>query len=401
MFAHLHNHFIGSFSDSALRIEEAVSRAKQLGQNAIAITEHGEMPFMYEFAYACQKYGIKPVFGVEVYFVDDAQKSIEKNDKNRFHLLLFAKNALGYRNLVSLVSDSWLKNNYYEKRGLVDWALLEKYRDGIVASTACFFNQISQSYIKNGLPAAEKIFLKYKNIFNDDFYVEIGKHGITDEEISNRGLLDLAKKYNVKPIATNDVHYLNIDDWLAHDIVIKTRFDKISSFRIESHHFWLKSEKEMLGTGIPQEFLDNTAEITDKCGFRLEERTASPCGDIESAEDLVRNGAAAYLSEIEYIEGDKANYYAKRILGQNHPDAKHYADRIAGLPRKIVPDTDKIAYLPDIKETIPLKVVFGKTIVQFTEKSCQKAGASIHPVIRSPLAESLLNIRKAVSGFFK
>lgn len=401
MFIHLHNHFIGSFSDSVLRIEEAVNHAKQLGQAAIAITEHGEMPFMYEFAAACQKYGVKPIFGVEVYFVDDAQRSIEKNDKNRFHLLLFAKNARGYKNLVSLISESWLKNNYYEKRGLVDWALLEKYHDGIVASTACFFNQISQEYIKNGLPDAEKIFLRYKNIFNNDFYVEIGKHGITDEEISNKGLLELAKKYNVKPIATNDVHYLNIDDWVAHDIVIKTRFDKISSFRMESHHFWLKSEKEMLETGIPQEFLDNTLEIADKCEFQLKEYQVVPCGNIESADDLVRKGDAAYLSEIEYIESDKANYYAKRILGQNHPDVDYYTDRITGIPRKIKPAPDKIAYLPNIKEAIPLKVVLGKTIVQFTEKSCQKAGASIHPVIRSPLADALLNIKKVVSGIFK
>ncbi|MBN1385089.1 MAG: PHP domain-containing protein [Elusimicrobia bacterium] len=401
MFTQLHNHFIGSFSDSVLRIEETVKLAKILGYQSIAITEHGEMPFVYEFSDACLKYGLKPIFGVEIYFVDDAQESIEKNDKNRFHLLLFAKNAVGYKNLVSLVSESWLKNNYYEKRGLVDWTLLEKYHDGVIATTACFFNQISQAYIKNNLSEAEKIFLRYKSIFKDDFYVEIGKHNIPDEEISNRGLLEFAKKYNVKPVATNDVHYLEIDDWLAHDIVIKTRFDRISSFRIESHHFWFKSEKEMLDTGLSQEFLNNTQEIVNKCEFQLKDNVSEHRGNIESADEMINRGDAAYLSDIEYIEEDKADYYVKSILGQKHPDLVYYSDKIKKIPRKIKPNTSKIAYLPDIKEVIPLKVVFGKTITQFTEKSCQRAGASIHPVIRSPLAEALFSAKKAVFEIFK
>jgi len=396
MFTHLHNHFIGSFSDSALRIDEAVKKAKTLGQNAIAITEHGEMPFMYEFSDACKKYGVKPIFGVEIYFVDDAQKSIEKKDKNRFHLLLFAKNDIGYKNLVSLVSDSWLLNNYYERRGLVDWKLLEKYHEGLIASSACFFNQTSQAYIKNGFPDAEKIFVRYKEIFGNDLYVEIAKHGITDEEISNKGLLELAKKYNATPIATNDVHYLEIDDWLAHDIIIKTRFDKISSFTLDSHHFWLKSEKEMAGAGMPQEFLDNTQEIVAKCEFVLKDFPQVSYESTGSEDSEIKKGNAAYLSQLEFIENSKAIYYAENIIGKNHPDVIHYAERITGIPRRNSQNPDKIAYLADIKEKIPLKLSLGKIITQFTEDSCRRAGASIQPLIRSTLAEALLKAQKVL-----
>ncbi|MDD5687773.1 MAG: PHP domain-containing protein [Elusimicrobia bacterium] len=401
MFTNLHNHFTGSFSDSTLRIEEAVKKLKSLGQNAVAITEHGEMPFVYEFSDVCKKYDIKPIFGVEIYFVDNAQQSIEKKDKNRFHLLLFAKNETGYRNLVSLVSDSWIKNNYYERRGLVDWELLEKYHEGVIASSACFFNQVSQAYIKEDLAGAEKIFLRYKSIFGGDFYAELGRHEISDEEISNKGLIELAKKNNVKLIATNDVHYLEIDDWLAHDLVIRTRFDKISSFKMESHHYWLKSEEEMLATGIQQEYLDNTQEIVDKCEFRLKNIVPVHYKDIDSIDTEIKSGNAAYLSEIEYIENDKANYYVENILGKNHPDNAHYVERISGLPRKLQPNTDKIAYLPDIKEKIPLKIVLGKIITQFTQESCKRAGASIQSVVRSSLADALFDAKKIVKNVFE
>jgi len=401
MFSQLHNHFIGSFSDSALRIDEGVKKAKQLGLNAIAMTDHGEMPFLYEFSDTCRENGIKPVFGVEIYFVDDAKKSIETKNNSRHHLLLLAKNDTGYKNLVSLVSESWIENNYYEKRGLVDWKLLEKYHKGLIGSTACFFNQISQTYIKNNIADAEKVFLKYREIFGDDFYVEIGKHGIDDEEISNKGLIELAKKYGVKPIATNDVHYLEIDDWLAHDMIIKTRFDKISSFKIESHHFWLKSESEMLDAGYPAQFLDNTQEIVDKCVFQMKDEPAPVYTNSDNPDNAVKAGNAAYLCDIEYIDAEKANYYAEQIIGKNHPDVKYYAGRIAGIPRKITANINKIAYLTDIRHKIPLKVSTGKIITQFDEKSCIRAGASVQAAIRSPLADALLGAKKVIDKIFE
>lgn len=401
MFSQLHNHFAGSFSDSALRIEEGIKKAKQSGQTAIAVTDHGEMPFLYEFTDICLKNGIKPVLGVEIYFVDDAKKSIGAKNNSRYHFLLFAKDETGYKNLVSLVSDSWLENNYYEKRGLVDWNLLEKYHEGLIGSTACFFNQVSQTYIKNNIEAAEKIFLRYKEIFGKDFYVEIGKHGIDDEEISNKGLIELAKKYDVKPIATNDVHYLEIDDWLAHDMIIKTRFEKISSFRIESHHFWLKSENEMLDAGFPQEFLDNTQEIVDKCDFQLKDAKPGIFNPTDDPEAAIKAGNAAYVCEIEYIDPVKANYYSEQIIGKNHPDVKYYAERIAGIPRRSAANLNKIAFLDDIKTKIPLKIGAGKIFTQFDEKACARAGASVQAAVRSPIAEALLGAKKVINKIFE
>ncbi|OGS44858.1 MAG: hypothetical protein A2539_03785 [Elusimicrobia bacterium RIFOXYD2_FULL_34_15] len=403
MFTHLHTHFIGSFSDSVLRIEDGIKKVKMLGQTAIAMTEHGEIPYFYEFSDICKKYEIKPVFGVEIYFVDDAKKNIEKKDNTRFHLLLFAKNDIGYKNLVSLVSESWLKNNYNEKRGLVDWELLEKYHKGIIASTACFFNQVSQLYIKNNSQEAEKTLLRYKNIFENDFYVELANHEIEDEKTSNKGLLELAKKNDIKAIATNDVHYLEIEDWLAHDVVMKTRFENISGFKAASQQFWLKSEKEMLDAGIPQEFLNNTQEIVEKCEFKLEDKkpALSADADIESIDAELTLGNAAYVPETEYIEKDKADYFVKKIIGENHPDKDYYAEKIIGIPRKQIPNTNKIAYFPNIKENIPLKIVLGKVITQFNEVSCRRAGALIYPAIRSPLAEALLEAKKVVKKILK
>ncbi len=401
MFSHLHNHFTGSFSDSALRIDEGVKKAKQLGHSAIAMTEHGEMPFVYEFCDACAENGIKPIIGVEIYFVDDARKAIDTRTNNRYHLLLFAKNETGYRNMLSLVSDSWTVYNYNEKRGLVDWGLLEKYHEGIIGSTACFFNRISQTYIKNNIEDSEKIFARYKEIFGGDFYVEIGKHGISDEEISNKGLLELAAKYGVKPIATNDVHYLEIDDWLAHDMIIKTRFEKISSFKAESHDFWLKSESEMLYSGHQKQFLDNTREIVDKCSFVPADAPAAGYVKIENPDEAVKAGDAAYASGIEYIDIEKATYYAEQIIGKNHPDVKYYAGRIAGIPRKLTPDLNKIVYIKDIKRHIPLKVSGGNIISQFSEKSCVRAGASVQAAVKSPLAEALLGAKKVINKIFE
>jgi len=401
MFSHLHNHFTGSFSDSALRIDEGVKKAKQMGHEALAITEHGEMPFVYEFCDACRENGIKPIIGVEIYFVDDARKAIETKNNNRYHLLLFAKNETGYRNMVSLVSESWTEYNYNEKRGLVDWGLLEKYREGLIGSTACFFNHISQAYIKNNPEDADKIFARYKEIFGGDFYAEIGKHGIADEETSNKGLLELAKKYGIKPISTNDVHYLEIDDWVAHDMIIKTRFEKISSFKAESHDFWLKSESEMLYSGHKQQYLDNTQEIVEKCAFDLTDAPAAKYTEVENPDAAVKAGDAAFASDIEYIDREKATYYAEQIIGKNHPDVKYYADRIAGIPRKLTPDINKIVYLKDIKRHIPLKVSAGKIISQFSEKSCVRAGASVQTVARSPLSEALLGAKKVIDKIFE
>ena len=176
----------------------------------------------------------------------------------------------------------------------------------------------------------------------------------------------------------------------------KQFLQKISSFKIESHHYWLKSEKEMLEAGMPPEFLGNTQEVVDKCEFVLKDNPPVEYAEIESAEAEIKKGGAAFLSEQEFIESSKAIFYAEQILGKNHPDVLHYAERITGIPRRNRPNPDKIAYLPNIKEKIPLKISLGKIMTQFTEESCRRAGASIQPIIRSPLAEALLKAQKVL-----
>lgn len=207
MFTHLHCHFLGSYSDSALDPERDLAWVKEMGQEAIAITDHGVIDYCYPFYQACRRVGLHPVLGCEVYFVGDARRSIEAKDSYRTHLILLARNNRGFENLIKLVNRSWLDNNFGETRGLVDWNLLEEFHEGLVALSACFWGSLPQKYITGGMAAAEREFAKYYDIFGGDFYLELGRHGIADEEKANEGLIALSKRFGVTPVVTNDSHY--------------------------------------------------------------------------------------------------------------------------------------------------------------------------------------------------
>ena len=260
----------------------------------------------------------------------------------------------------------------------------------------CYFSSMEQRKKMKGIIPEIDFASIAKVLFPKALQVYVGCGAEPTTHRNFMELVQLAKKYNVTPIATNDVHYLEIDDWLAHDIIIKTRFDKISSFKIDSHHFWLKSEKEMFDAGMPQEFLDNTQKIVAKCEFVLNDFEQVPYENTGSEDVEIKKGNAAYLSQLEFISSSKAIYYAENIIGKNHPDVVHYAERITGIPRKSSQNPNKIAYLPGIKEKIPLKISLGKIITQFTEDSCCRAGASIQPLVRSTLAEALLAAKKVL-----
>lgn len=207
MFAHLHCHFLGSYSDSLLDPGRDLSYIKEMGQKAVAITDHGVLDYCYPFYWSCRRVGLHPVLGCEVYFVDDAAKSIETNDSYRNHLILLARDNDGFRNLVRLVNRSWLENNFGETRGLVDWKLLEEFHDGLIALSGCFWGSLPQKYITGGMEEAEKEFRRYYDIFGRDFYPELGRHEIADEEKANEGLIALSKRFGVPPVVTNDSHY--------------------------------------------------------------------------------------------------------------------------------------------------------------------------------------------------
>ena len=275
-FIHLHNHFWGSYSDSVLSVNEGLDRAAALGLTAMAITDHGELAFVPAFYRACLERGLNPLLGCECYFVDSARDAIERNDERRNHLILLAKDARGYRNLVSLTSEAWLNNCFRGARGLVDWALLEKYHRGLICLSGCYYGSFPLKTIREGPAAGERELRRYLDIFGGDFYPEMSRLGFAEQEISNAAIIDLAPRYGLKPVVTNDVHYPYPEDWLAHDIIAKSRFGTVSDFSVATKSIWLKSLAEMRELGFEEKYLRNTTGVAEKCAVRLPTSTVSP-----------------------------------------------------------------------------------------------------------------------------
>ncbi|MDD5556003.1 MAG: PHP domain-containing protein [bacterium] len=275
-FVHLHSHFWGSYSDSALSIPEGLDRASELGQTAMAVTDHGELAFAPRFYRACLERGMRPLLGCECYFVRDARESIERDDAHRNHLVLIAKDARGWRNLVSLTSAAWLDNCFRGARGLVDWALLERHHEGLVCLSACYYGSFPLAIIRRGLAAGLRELRRYLDLFGGDFHPELSRLGFEEQEISNAAIVALAPRYGLRPVATNDVHYPHPEDWIAHDIISKTRFGRVTDFSVVTRSIWLKSAGEMLGLGFDDAHLRNAAAVAGKCDLRLPGPPVSP-----------------------------------------------------------------------------------------------------------------------------
>jgi DNA polymerase-3 subunit alpha len=394
MFVHLHCHFTGSYSDSALRIDAAVRRAKNLGQSALAITDHGELPCAVEFYDACRQHAVRPLFGAELYFVHDAQEAIQKNNNERFHLVAIARNQRGLANLYALLSDAWLLNSFKEKRGLVDWALLEKYHEGLLLLSGCFFNPIGQAIARQGMAAGEKLYRRFKDLFGDDFFLEIGRHGIIEEEKIHAGILELALAQNTVPVLTNDVHYLEPDDWLVHDVIMKTRFERMMEFSAQSRQYWLRSEQEMRALGFPAAYADLSAAIAGRCDEVLPcaaAATPAPALTRYDVDALIAAGEAAYLAQVVPIDAAMAEQHVVDVMGKDDPRFNEVVHEITGIPRRSEPDTERIVCIPgrQLKSVIPLKRSLGKIMTQWDEAACRRAGASILPVVVSSFAEKL------------
>jgi len=383
MFVHLHCHYSGSYSDSVLRIPAAVEKVRRRGQKALALTDHGEIPCARLFQQECRRSGVKPLFGAEIYFVENARETIEKNDRERFHLVLLAKNPAGLKNLFCLLSDAWTVNSFEEKRGLVDWALLEKYREGLVVLSGCFYSLIGQTFYRQGKEAAAKILSRYRSIFGDDFFVEVARHGVKEEDRIVAGLIKVAGWQGITPVLTNDAHYLDPEDWNAHEVLMRTRYDHVIDFHAHSHEYWLKSEEEMRLLGFPEAYLEQTAAVADRCEPltlpRIEERKNIFMSDLSNPESLISSGRAAYLAKMNFIDGPTALRHVRETLGAGEPDEENVARRIVGLPRSSEPDTEHIVYAfgKPLKEFVPLKRAAGKIMTQWDKEACEQAGAIV------------------------
>jgi len=279
-FTHLHVHSQYSILDGAASVSDLVNKAKKDGMNALALTDHGTMLGIKEFHLSCKKAGIKPILGCETYL---AARTIydksNKEDRYGSHLILLAKNRTGYKNLIKLVSVANTEGFYYKPR--IDKNLLKKYKEGLIVSTACMGGEIPQMLKNNHLKDAENTILWYKEIFGPDFYLELMKHPAEEaqqrEDVYevqlrvNKLLLELGHKYQIKVIATNDVHFTNAGDADAHDLLICLNtgkdLDDPSRMRYTKQE-WFKTQREMneLFADIP-EALANTSEVAEKVEY--------------------------------------------------------------------------------------------------------------------------------------
>lgn len=273
-FVHLHVHSEYSLLDGSARIEDMVKKTKELGMNSLALTDHGSMYGIIQFYKACERYGIKPIIGSEVYITN--QSRLEKNTANRkyFHLILLAKNNTGYKNLIKLVSEGFTTGYYYRPR--IDYEVLKEYSEGLIGTSACISGEV-QALILDGKyeEAKEKAYF-YEDIFGKgNFYLELQDHGMPEQKIINEGLLKLNKETNIPLIAANDSHYLNKDDYISHDVLLCVQTGKTINdeerMKFPSSEFYLKSPEEMAELfSYAPEALENTQKIADMCDVEIE-----------------------------------------------------------------------------------------------------------------------------------
>ena len=277
VFSHLHVHTQYSILDGASNIPKLIEKVKSLGMEALAITDHGNMFGVKEFHNIATKKGVKPIIGCEIYVARRSMADITgKEDRSGDHLILLAKNLKGYKNLIKLVSTAWIKGFYYKPR--IDKELLSKYSEGLIASSACLAGEIQDEILNGTMAGAEAALQSYINIFGEDFYLEVMRHETTDPEADRsafplqqkviEALKKLSVKYNVKIIATNDVHFINAEDAEAHDrlICINTAKDIDDPNRLRySKQEYIKTEEQMreIFSDIP-ESIDNVALLVAK-----------------------------------------------------------------------------------------------------------------------------------------
>jgi len=279
-FSHLHVHTQFSLLDGAADITRLFKKAEADGMKAMAITDHGNMFGVFKFVAEAKKFGIKPIVGCEFYVVADRHKKVftKENRDQRFHQLLLAKNTKGYQNLVKLSSLGYMEG-LYSKWPRIDKELILQYHEGLIATTCCLGASVPQAILKDGEEAAEKEFKWWLDLFGEDYYIELQRHDIPEQEKVNEVLLRFAKKHQVKVICSNDSHYVDQQDSNAHDILLCVNTGDVQStpiatdeeggrgyrFGFPNDQFYFKSQAEMATVfhDLP-EALDYTNEIVDK-----------------------------------------------------------------------------------------------------------------------------------------
>ena len=275
-FAHLHVHTEYSLLDGSNKISEYVSRVKELGMTAAAITDHGVMYGVIDFYKAAKREGINPIIGCEVYVAPGSRKDREAShgDDRYYHLILLAENNTGYANLMKIVSRSFTEGFYYKPR--VDLELLREFHEGIIACSACLAGEVAREILRGNTEAAREAAKRYLDIFGEgNYFLELQDHGYADQQTVNAELLRMSRELGIPLIATNDCHYTYAEDAEAHDILLCVQTGKKladeNRMRYPGGQFYVKSEEEMRKLfPYAGEALDNTQRIADRCHVEIE-----------------------------------------------------------------------------------------------------------------------------------
>jgi len=339
-FVHLHNHTHYSILDAIVTVDEFVDAAVKDNQKAIAITDHGVMFGTIEFYEKCKKNNIKPIIGCEMYIANGSRhdKTAGKQatkKKNYYHLLLLAKNQIGYQNLMQLSSLGHTEGYYYRPR--IDKELLERYSEGLICTSACMGGIVPALILDNNYSAAKQEALYYKNLFGDDFYLEIQHHNYETDDYLISQLTKLAKEIDVKIVATNDIHYVKKEDAIVHNVFLNIKEAKgkeainIEELHYKTDEFYFRTQKEMkeLFKNFP-EAISSTVEIADKCELELElgklympEFPIPENSNAKNLDDylseLVFDGMQKKYSEVTESLKERANYELEVIKKMKFP----------------------------------------------------------------------------------
>lgn len=275
-FGHLHTHDEKSTLDGMCNVKELITRVKELGQEFIAITNHGSMASHFEFEKECKQQGIKPILGCEFYM---SKSSEACKDDQGYHIIAFAKNEQGLRNLYKLQARAY-KENFYRKAH-INFDMLSELKEGLIVSSACIGGIIGQLTLSNPLEAHREA-QRYKDVFGEDFYLEIQPNDISDQWIMNKEILKISEELNIKVIATNDVHYVLKEDAPIHEVLLALqvghKMNDEKRFKFPTHDYWCKSTKEMVLTFVGYndkeleqiaQAIENTSEIANKCNAEV------------------------------------------------------------------------------------------------------------------------------------
>ncbi|MBV8300513.1 MAG: DNA polymerase III subunit alpha, partial [Candidatus Dormibacteraeota bacterium] len=273
-FVHLHTHTEYSLLDGAARIGELVQRAKEMGQPAVSITDHGVLYGAVDFFATAKAEGVKPIIGCEMYMAPRSRTDREaRADRDPSHLVLLAADATGYQNLITLVTTAHLEGHYYRPR--IDKELLAQHSDGLICLSACLGGELPQALMRGGVDAAEGIARQHMEIFGRDrYFLEVQDHGIDEERVVRDGIVEIARRTGLSLVATNDSHYIDPGDAEAHDILLclqtGARREEEKRFKFAGPHFYLAGGAEMQQRFAAYgDAVANTVTIAQRCNVEI------------------------------------------------------------------------------------------------------------------------------------